>query len=315
MIRPALALAACLAAAAPACARAEARAVPLACAASDLRPAERAPRILILCRGSGEVQLIDERDGRVVRRVESGGLPAAAGRRSNAAIAPDGRRFAVGFRDGTLALWDEGGAPPRVLKRPFYANSLRFAPDGATLLVDGEPVAVSADDRPHVSVAGDFDIPNDLVFTAAGDTLAVAEADTTIRLYDARRWSLLAAYRGLRVEPMAIAFADSDRAVVVGSADGHLLILDRALRPIRDVAGPAGSMVVGVISLPGGSALAAFAPQGGGGAVRAARLDLRTGALRDDPSIGPADAAAVRDGHAWMYRIDGATLRSWSVAP
>lgn len=130
----------------------------------------------------GAVSILDPATGRRLRALAPT-EPATA-----LAAAPDGRRLALGLRDGTIEVWVvEGGRRATSARvRESIISGLAYAPDGRTLAasdMDGRLQLFDADGRP----LGHTDAPSGLdglAFSPDGRRLAVAAEDSTVLLFD-----------------------------------------------------------------------------------------------------------------------------------
>jgi WD40 repeat protein len=236
------------------------------------------------------------------------------------AVLPDGERVLAGAGGGALHVF----APAESLLAVTlagHAGTIR----GIAVAADGVRIASGADDgsvriwdalstdRPDVLPLGGGAIM-DLALTADGGLAAVVTLEGHVGIWDVASGALRAKRDDLGRPPLAVAFSSDERFLVVGHADGRLLVIDarsgeiaEELRPgrggIRDVAvhgsrvacaGPDGAVVVlergGWTEVartpehPKGAYAVAFDPSGerlltGGGDGTVRLVDARTGAV------------------------------------
>ena len=67
-----------------------------------------------------------------------------------------------------------------------------------------------------------------LAFSRDGASLATADADTAVRVYDARTGKLVAENRDFLLEPLALDFNSDGRSVVAGGGDKIAIFIDAA---------------------------------------------------------------------------------------
>ena len=147
-----------------------------------------------------------------------GAAPARA-----AWFSPDGRFVLVADGRSTLRLWDTGTGR---LRRTFSAGPVAEAavsPDGATVAASGDARTVRVFDvatgRAVRSLA-ERGVPTKLVFGPGSRLLAVAGADKTVRLQNARTGALLATYVGHVGDITDVAFSPRATLVATSSTDG-----------------------------------------------------------------------------------------------
>jgi hypothetical protein len=239
---------------------------------------------------------VDYRSGRTVLHAH----PDAPDKipRNNAAIAADGRAFAVGWRDGTVEVWNDRDSKPAVRwKAPFYANALSFMPGDRELLVNDDLLDLRTGTPSGRTFGGDFDAVNDIAYSADGHTAAASEADTSVRRFDLATGKETARFSDLLVEPFGIDIG-ADGKVVVGVASGRIQLLTNDLRPIASYAAPAGMGVYKVLARRH-HVLAQLLPLAGDTPPRVMLLDLASGQwsammqLDDAVAIKPTAAGVV----------------------
>ena len=278
--------------------------LPLPCAFGSALAAEAADRLLITCKDAAEFYIISSTNGRTV---EHRTLAAPGGASTNnVAFSPDGREAAVSWRDGTISMWRDGDSRVHSWKAPFYANSLAFSRNGQSLYVDGTEVSTDSGLPTGRSLRGDFDAPNAIAFDAAGRKAIVAEADTTLRLYDTRSGKVLRTV-DFDVEPLVADIDPQTGDIIAGLADGTIAQFGPSLNLIRKYAGVNGTMPVLIMSR-GTHLLAALAPQVGGAQPTPQLLDYRTGKWTTVPSAQGAVAAQRKGKSVIVYMLRGTAL-------
>jgi DNA-binding beta-propeller fold protein YncE len=278
--------------------------LPLPCRSSSVLPAANADRLLIACADTLELNVVSSVDGHILRHIA---LPSTGGAAiNNVAVSPDGREAAVSWRDGTIAFSREGDADQRTWHAPFYANSLVFSPDGKRLYVDGTELEAATARPTGRSLRGEFDAPNAIAFDRAGRKAFVAEADTTIRMFDVTSGKQLRTF-SFDVEPLVVDADPETGEVITGLADGSVARFDGQLRLIRTYPGVPGMMPVQILST-GTRLVAALSPQSGGAAPAPWMLDYVRGNWRELPAAKGAVAARRRGRGVEVYKINGAAL-------
>jgi sugar lactone lactonase YvrE len=285
--------------------------LPLPCRFSSVLPAASADRVLVACAATPELYVVSSVDGHTLLHIT---LPAAGGAAiNNLAVSPDGREAAVSWRDGTITLSREGDANQKTWRAPFYANSLAFSPDGQRLYVDGTELETATARPTGRSLRGEFDAPNAIAFDSAGRKAFVAEADTTIRMFDIASGKQLRMY-SFDVEPLVVDADPETGEVLTGLADGSVARFDRQLRLIRTYPGVPGMMPVQILST-GTHIVAALSPQTGGAAPAPWTLDYTRGKWTELPAAKDAVATQRRGRKVEVYKIRGAALVREELQP
>jgi WD40 repeat protein/energy-coupling factor transporter ATP-binding protein EcfA2 len=221
-------------------------------------------------------------------------------------VATHGALIATGSYDRTVKLWRDGRLLT-VLDGPADAvNTVRFSPDGRTLL------AASADHRVHrwnitdprkpevlPALAGHADAVNALAVSPDGTLVASGSTDRTIVLWDVRTGTSLGTLTGHTDSVEALAFSPDGHRLASGSADFTARIWDVGRRTVVTHLDGQDHAVKSVAFSPDGTRLAT------GGTDFAVRVwDTATGA-RTAELTGHTDTV-----HAVAFSPDGATLAS-----
>ncbi|WP_112263861.1 nSTAND1 domain-containing NTPase [Lentzea terrae] len=219
-------------------------------------------------------------------------------------VATHGSLIATGSYDRTVKLWQDGKLLT-VLNGPNDAvNTVRFSPDGKTLL------AASADHRVHrwritgrpeplPALEGHSDAVNTLAVSPDGELIATGSTDRTIVVWDARTGTSLGTLPGHADSVEALAFSPDSRLLASGSGDFSVRIWDVAGRKVVSHLTGQSHAVKSVAFSPDGKELAT------GSTDFAVRLwDVATG-TRTAELTGHTDTV-----HAVAFSPDGRTLAS-----
>jgi WD40 repeat protein len=225
------------------------------------------------------------------------------------AVATHDELVATGSYDRTVKLWRDG-RPLAVLTGPADAvNSVRFSPDGKTLL------AASADHRVHrwnitdpanpqplPSLNGHGDAVNALAVSPDGTTIATGGTDRTIILWDARTGASLGTLLGHAESVEALAFSPDSHRLASGSSDFSVRIWDLGRRKTVNHLTDTTHAVKSLAFSPDGKLLAT------GSTDFTVRVwDLATGTCTAELT-GHTDTV-----HAVAFSPDGTTLASASA--
>jgi tetratricopeptide (TPR) repeat protein len=133
-----------------------------------------------------------------------------------------------GGEDGTIRLWDPGGAPLRVADARHAVYAAAFAPreariasgheDGVLRIWDAATLALLAEAMGHtlriVAVA----------FSPDGTRIATGSGDRTVRLWDAESGMLYATLRGHDADVRAVAFSPDGARIASAGGDHRILL-------------------------------------------------------------------------------------------
>lgn len=141
-----------------------------------------------------------------------------------------GELLAAGGEGGTVRLWDSSGALQHEYKYPVEVDALAFAPDLATIAIGPleRPIEIRtlSDGKVLASFPATFSGSAALAYSPDGHWLASADADTEIRIIDARALALHARVTDFVLEEFAIAFSPDGSQIVTGGADGIVTLID-----------------------------------------------------------------------------------------
>jgi hypothetical protein len=201
------------------------------------------------------------------------------------------------------------------VKLDFYPNNLRFSPDSRTLWVDHRRLELAPALRQTGAIPTAFGTVIDVAFAADAQSLVAIAGDTSVNLYSQPGLKPLASYRDLAVEPFAAAYSSDGRRLVVGTADGRMLILDpRTLALGRAVAGVPEASVQNLWPAGNDLMLVSYRPWVGG-ATGYGALDLKARTFRRISTQAQVASVSARKGQIWFYGVDGSDLKAWPWRP
>jgi WD40 repeat protein/serine/threonine protein kinase len=197
------------------------------------------------------------------------------------AFNPSGTCLATASEDGTVKLWESGTGRERctLTGHGGQVTAVAFSPSGpyvasgckdhrlriwnvqAVLAGDGAPTALHA--PPLVGHEGPI---TEIAYSRAGDLLASASEDGTVRLWEPGRGECLYRLNGPAVHANSVCFSPDGKRVAAAFADGTVIIWDtqtgeEALSMRRQLLRAVGS----VAFTPDGRFLFASGPLSGGG--------------------------------------------------
>ena len=200
------------------------------------------------------------------RNARKGIKPAALTSISNVAFSPEGNSIALGYGDGTVAVWDIGDAEAdasETLVMRGHANAilhLSFSPEGnwlASASLDGTARLwqLQTASRPRIQHAHQgaafHAVSRDGPYLVSGGT-----ADKKIRVWSGAVWEASKSIF-LKDQPTALAISDDGKRVFIGTDQGDLLQWDTSgsvVTPFSHDNGVVGSIAIS----PDGKTLAAI---------------------------------------------------------
>jgi len=226
---------------------------------------------------AGSVRRILAADGQPLGRIETGGIETGGGAVA-VTVAADGRLVVVGPhavgrwpRSDRWTLERQLGGPADATSFTGVATSLAFSPDGS-LLAAGGGVPSRAGEITLWRVATGERLaempqpPSDAVlaleFSPAGELLAAASADRTVRVYDVASRSQLHGFEGHAQHVLGVAWRADGRLLASAAADGVVKSWDLQRGELRKSLPPLAGEATGVRYLAAGDTLVASAADG-----------------------------------------------------
>lgn len=265
-----------------------------------LREPGRRDRVLISGTDENATFLVDATSLRVLRRIPVGAFQAA--------LAPDGRRAALGEEDGSVAILDLRTGAKRTLsgRHEKRVTRLAFSADGRTLVTTADDSQILVwdlrDGTVRETLTGHSGRILSLEVSPDGRTLYTSGLDRRIIVWDIardRRLARVFAGGNLTREvmgnpiPPGIAVSDDGRHFAAGLNGGGVRLHDaRTLRARRELPGIAGQVATALEFSPDGRTLAVT---GVGGSVEL--RDVRTGRRLRRPLPGLPAGPAAGPGH------------------
>jgi WD40 repeat protein len=187
---------------------------------------------------SGTIAVFDARSGVEVVEIEN---PAFRWGLSCITLAPDGRRFAIGYRNEVWVWHAESGALIiKLIGHGAGVNSVAFASDGRRIVSGskdcsirlwdaetGDNLAIYEDDGYGMVIGADL-VPgvNAVSFSPDGRRILSGSSDHTVKIWDANPKVELARREGHALPIQVVAFAPDGRRIATGSLIPSVSIWD-----------------------------------------------------------------------------------------
>jgi len=260
-------------------------------------------------------------------------LAASSGAVTALAYSPDGRRLAAGYTDHTIRLWDLA-SHQLVSTTTWHAAvvTLAFTSGGKALNV-GSPGAAGRWDlanratiaaRLHESggaVAASSAAVNELAFSPDGKTLATADQDGNVRLWDVATQAPVGTAMATGAALTGLTFSASGKTLATAESNGSTELWDATVR--HQTGTPLATQTSGGVNAVAFSSDANVLATGDGdGAVRLwdpagfhqAAAPLGVGAI-ESASAAAGHAPAVLSANGDILAVTGArgTVRLWNT--
>ncbi len=248
----------------------------------------------------GEVRLWDAADGRLLHAIPGPGTL------HRLAVAPDGKRLAVGATDGTVRILD-AATGREALRRALHTQAvtgLAYNPAGDRLATAGWDRTVKISDAATGAVLhvlrGHGHKVQSVAFHPRGDRVASGDWDGEVRIWSSRG-DLLATWHQHKSAVYCVAFSPDGKLLASAGSNGNIKVAELATgKVVQSLTGHAGA-VLSVAFSPDGRSLAY-----GGGDSTVRVWDVEAGLQR---IIFRGHTAAVEEVH---FSPDGQRLVSVS---
>jgi len=236
---------------------------------------------------------------------------------SSLAYSLDGLSLAIGFKDGSVQVNStQGTATYKVWKASSRRiEGLCFLPDAKILLVvpldtPGQVWELAATPKLLASLPTDFGGISAYAASPDGKTLVVAGGDTVIRWYDTTTWLKTREDRGFLLETFALSFTPDSKQLLVGGANGRVVVVDAASgKQIRQLPPDAGSSVADIQMLGDHERVATLDfDDAGEKPPHAIVWNLSSAKSTPVGTKSPPTCGGVVAGKLWLCNTDGKTL-------
>jgi WD40 repeat protein len=284
------------------------------------------PKTVSICRSGQRVAAILS-DGTVrVWELPSGKLartlnmaqPARAVELSN-----DGRLLAVAEASGAVSVWNtDSWQVQRKLLSALPISVLAISPDDSLVAgagrLDDQVWNLTTGER-VATVRPAFGNSMAISFSPDSTLLATADADTAIRVYDARTGNLRSTVSDLLLESLAVDFSSDGKSLFVGGAGKTISIVDPLTGKILDMLPKQSGTLRGLVASTDGQQIAAMynLPDRFDEASISVVLlwDIGKRSVRarlDKPGVGIL-GGAYESGHFLLISHSGGEFTIWSV--
>jgi WD40 repeat protein len=283
------------------------------------------PKTVTICR-SGEriaailsdktVRVWELPSGKLARTLDM--APARAVELSN-----DGRLLAVADASGAVTVWNTNSwQAQEKLQSALPISVLAISPDnhlvaGASRLDDQVWNLTTGEHLATVRPA--FGNSMAISFSPDSALLATADADTAIRIYDARTGNLRSTASDLLLESLALDFSPDGKSLFIGGAGKTISIVDPLTGKIRDTLSKQSGTLRGLVASTDGKQIAAMYnlpdrfDEASISVVVLWDIDKRSVRARfDKPGMGIL-GAAFESGRFLLIGHSGDELTIWSV--
>jgi WD40 repeat protein len=232
-------------------------------------------------------------------------------------FSPDGKWFAIGFKDGTVQVNATASA---AAAKEWKAGSHRidllyFLPDSKTLFVgpvDSPGTMWDVSGNPTLRATLPVAFGGIAVCAASpdGKQVVVAGDDTVIRWYDTATWQKTREYSGFLLETFALAFTPDGKQLLAGGADARITVFDAASGKVLRQFGPEdGSSVIDIKLLGKGQRAATlYMDDAGGKPPHALVWDMETAKSSALKTDAPPSCGSLVAGNLWICTTDNRTM-------